>query len=70
MPGDDSLAKYTWQVGEIKVSDDDPDNPPHLPKAECEWIFHEIQRRNKLRKSWSESELEDEYDRLHAEGEA
>lgn len=66
----DGLEKYTWHVGELTFDSNDPDDPPHLSEAECEWIFNEIQRRNKMRKPWSESELEAEYKRLHAEGKA
>lgn len=67
----DDLDAYMLQYGRIEFGDgDDPDDPPHLPEAECEWIFNEIQRRNKNRIPWSESELEAEYERLHAEGKA
>lgn len=67
----DDLDEYMLRFGRITFSDtDDPDDPPHLPEAECEWIFNEIQRRNRERIPWSESELEAEYERLHAEGKA
>lgn len=70
MSGDDSVDKYTWHLGELTFDNEDPDDPPHLPDAECEWIFNEIQRRNGERIPWSESELEAEYERLHSEGKA
>lgn len=65
-----SLDKYTWHLGDLTFDGENPDDPPHLPESECKWIFNEIQRRNKARKPWSESELETEYERLHAEGKA
>lgn len=70
MTGDNQLDKYSWNLGELTLDNEDPDDSPHLSEAECEWIFNEIQRRNKMRKPWSESELEAEYKRLHAEGKA
>lgn len=70
MTSGDGLDKYTWRVGELTFDNDDPDDPPHLPEAECEWIFNEIQRRNKERIPWDSLELEREYERLHAEGKA
>lgn len=70
MTSGDGLEKYTWRFGELTFDNDDPDDPPHLPEEECEWIFNEIQRRNKERIPWSESELEAEYERLHSEGKA
>ena len=70
MTSGDGLEKYTWRVGELTFDNEDPDDPPHLPETECEWIFNEFKRRNKNRIPWSESELEDEYGRLHAEGKA
>lgn len=72
MAGDcDDLDAYMLQYGRIEFGDDDdPDDSPHLPEAECEWIFNEIQRRNKNRIPWDSLELEHEYERLHAEGKA
>lgn len=71
MAGDCSdLDTYMLKYGRIEFGDDDPDDSPHLPEAECEWIFHEIQRRNKNRIPWDSLELEREYERLHAEGKA
>ncbi len=65
------LDDYMLKYGRIELSDDDdPDDPPHLSESECEWIYNEIQRHNKARIPWSESELESEYERLHAEGKA
>ena len=50
MAGDcDDLDAYMLQYGRIEFGDDDRDDSSHLPEAECEWIFNEIQRRNKNR---------------------